>query len=106
MCSNFTIFVRASAISKKTHLIKEAIQECAAKFGVRRETIWAAMKKQKSSKCSTIDVSSKISQKYGRKPKDWSDTLHRLREVPLCARQTMRILSFALGVPKTFFSGF
>ena len=81
-----------------------AINDAAAKFDVSRLTISRIWKRARSSidrgdVC--IDVSSRKAGRSGRKRKDWSENLDKMKDIPLAQRGTLRSLSYAIEIPKT-----
>jgi hypothetical protein len=84
-------------------LSRGAINEVANKFEVSRLTIsriWQMAKKQYEEGKISADVSSK-KVNCGRKRKDYSENLKRIKHIPINRRGTIRSLSCAIDVPKS-----
>jgi hypothetical protein len=106
--SNVTNEVRngilQALLRRATHntLEKGALSDTAVAFGLSTKTIsriWHRAKQCFENGQQFADVSSKIKEKSGRKPKCREEMSQKIAEVPLRRRGTIRGLSFATGIP-------
>lgn len=83
-------------------LCKGAIQEAAEKFKTSKFTIYRIWNMVKGDIFNGIwNANSKKKGNVGRKRKDWTEKLSKIKDVPLSERTTMKSLSHAIGIPKT-----
>lgn len=81
-----------------------AIKSDAREFNCNRNTIGLIWKRAQQSyatgkRCANVD--SRKKKNCGRKKKDFSENLERMRAVPFNKRSNFRSLSYAIGIPKT-----
>jgi hypothetical protein len=89
---------------KDRKLKRGAINEVASLFDCTRlsvSRVWHRAEEEYRSGKVCADVSSNVSKKSGRKPKDYSQNLADMKNVPFNRRGTLRTLSCAIGVPTT-----
>lgn len=81
-----------------------AINEVAKDVGVTRLTvskIWKMAQGQYNEGKISADVSSKKKKKCGRKPKDYSENISKIKNIPFNQRSTIRCLARAIDVPRS-----
>lgn len=85
-------------------LARNAINEAAIEFSVDRRTVSRLWKRAAASLERgepVCDVASRKVGRQGRRKRDWSAALEKVREVPVEQRGSIRALASAVGIPKT-----
>lgn len=85
-------------------LKKNAVNDAAAQFGVSRQTVsrlWKRARESLEQGNYEVDVSSRKPGRSGRKRKDWSKTMEKVKDVPQGQRDSLRNLSKAISVPRS-----
>ncbi|RLN94233.1 hypothetical protein BBJ28_00007760 [Nothophytophthora sp. Chile5] len=87
-----------------TKLARHAITDAATEFRVDRRTVsrlWKRAVQSLEKGDAVCDVASRKIGRRGRRKRDWSAELERVKEIPLDQRGSIRALASAVGIPKT-----
>lgn len=102
---DFLLARRADPTGKApAKLARNAINEAAVEFCVDRRTVSRLWKRAAASLERgepVCDVASRKVGRQGRRKRDWSAALDKVREVPVEQRGSIRALASAVGIPKT-----
>lgn len=97
-------FLLARRTDSKSKLARNAINEAALEFRVDRRTVSRLWKRAVASLEKgepMCDVASRKVGRQGRRKRDWSAALDKVREIPMEQRGSIRALASAVGIPKT-----
>lgn len=85
-------------------LARHAVTDAAAEFKVDRRTVsrlWKRAVQSMENGDAVTDVASRKVGHRGRRKRDWSAELERVKQIPLEKRGSIRALASAVGIPKT-----
>ncbi|ETI42569.1 hypothetical protein F441_12314 [Phytophthora nicotianae CJ01A1] len=97
-------FLLKRRIEGSTKLMRHAVTDAATEFGVDRRTVsrlWKRAVQSLENGDEVCDVASRKVGRRGRRKRDWSAELERVKEIPLAQRGSIRALATAVGIPKT-----
>lgn len=97
-------FLLKRRIEGSTKLMRHAVTDAATESGVDRRTVsrlWKRAVQSLENGDEVCDVASRKVGRRGRRKRDWSAELERVKEIPLAQRGSIRALATAVGIPKT-----
>lgn len=97
-------FLLKRRVEGTTKLMRHAVTEAAAEFGVDRRTVsrlWKRAVQSLENGDEVCDIASRKIGRRGRRKRDWSAELKRVKDIPLSRRGSIRALATAVGIPKT-----
>ncbi|GMF12700.1 unnamed protein product [Phytophthora lilii] len=97
-------FLLKRRVEDTTKLVRHAVTDAANEFGVDRRTVsrlWKRAVQSLENGDEVCDVASRKVGRRGRRKRDWSAELERVKEIPLAQRGSIRALATAVGIPKT-----
>ncbi|KAI9917522.1 hypothetical protein PsorP6_013095 [Peronosclerospora sorghi] len=97
-------FLLQRRIDGTSKLVRHAVTDAAAAFRVDRRTVsrlWKRAVQSLENGDQVCDVASRKVGRRGRRKRDWSAELERVKEIPLAQRGSIRALATAVGIPKT-----
>lgn len=97
-------FLMQRRVENTTKLARHAVTDAATEFGVDRRTVsrlWKRAVQSLEKGDEVCDVASRKVGRRGRRKRDWSVELERVKEIPLAQRGSIRALATAVGIPKT-----
>ncbi|KAG6614010.1 Small conductance calcium-activated potassium channel protein [Phytophthora cinnamomi] len=97
-------FLMKRRVEGTTKLMRHAVTDAANEFGVDRRTVsrlWKRAVQSLENGDEVCDIASRKVGRRGRRKRDWSAELERVKEIPLAQRGSIRALATAVGIPKT-----
>ncbi|KAL4177912.1 hypothetical protein KRP22_002838 [Phytophthora ramorum] len=97
-------FLLKRRVEGTSKLARHAVMDAAAEFRVDRRTVsrlWKRAVQSLENGDEVCDVASRKVGRRGRRKRDWSAELERVKEIPLAQRGSIRALATAVGIPKT-----
>ncbi|CEG50039.1 uncharacterized protein PHALS_07769 [Plasmopara halstedii] len=97
-------FLLKRRVEGSTKLMRHAVTDAATEFAVDRRTVsrlWKRAVQSLENGDEVCDVASRKVGRRGRRKRDWSAELKRVKEIPLTQRGSIRALASAVGIPKT-----
>ncbi|GMF33215.1 unnamed protein product [Phytophthora fragariaefolia] len=97
-------FLMTRRVEGTTKLVRHAVTDAANEFGVDRRTVsrlWKRAVQSLENGDEVCDIASRKVGRRGRRKRDWSAELERVKEIPLAHRGSIRALATAVGIPKT-----
>jgi hypothetical protein len=97
-------FLMKRRVEGTTKLVRHAVTDAAIEFRVDRRTVsrlWKRAVQSLEAGDEVCDVASRKVGRRGRRKRDWSVELERVKEIPLAQRGSIRALATAVGIPKT-----
>ncbi|KAE9113484.1 hypothetical protein PF005_g10499 [Phytophthora fragariae] len=97
-------FLMKRRVEGTTKLVRHAVTDAANEFGVDRRTVsrlWKRAVQSLENGDEVCDIASRKVGRRGRRKRDWSAELERVKEIPLAQRGSIRALATAVGIPKT-----
>ncbi|CAH0474600.1 unnamed protein product [Peronospora belbahrii] len=97
-------FLMKRRVEGTSKLIRHAVTDAAMEFSVDRRTVsrlWKRAVQSLENGDHVCDVASRKAGRRGRRKRDWSAELERVKEIPLAQRGSIRALATAVGIPKT-----
>ncbi|CAI5706791.1 unnamed protein product [Peronospora effusa] len=97
-------FLLKRRVEGTSKLMRHAVTDAATKFCVDRRTVsrlWKRALQSLENGDEVCDVASRKIGRRGRRKRDWSVELERVKEIPLAQRGSIRALATAVGIPKT-----
>lgn len=97
-------FLMKRRVEGTSKLVRHAVTDAATEFRVDRRTVsrlWKRAVQSLENGDEVCDVASRKVGRRGRRKRDWSAELERVKEIPLAQRGSIRALATAVGIPKT-----
>ncbi|CAI5736588.1 unnamed protein product [Hyaloperonospora brassicae] len=97
-------FLLERRVDGTSKLARHAVTDAATEFRVDRRTVsrlWKRAVQSFENGDEVCDVASRKVGHRGRRKRDWSAELKRVKEIPLSQRGSIRALAMAVGIPKT-----
>lgn len=97
-------FLLKRRVDGTTKLMRHAVTDAATEFRVDRRTVtrlWKRAVQSLENGDEVCDVASRKVGRRGRRKRDWTAELQRVKDIPLAQRGSIRALATAVGIPKT-----
>uniref|UniRef100_A0AAV1TR81 DUF7769 domain-containing protein n=1 Tax=Peronospora matthiolae TaxID=2874970 RepID=A0AAV1TR81_9STRA len=97
-------FLLKRRVDGTSKLVRHAVTDAATEFRVDRRTVsrlWKRAVQSLENGDEVCDVASRKVGRRGRRKRDWSAELKRVKEIPVSQRGSIRALAVAVGIPKT-----